>query len=158
MTGREPCRAARRGRGAGVVFALHRGDSGAPDTRQDQGPDRLAPCWIDWSPVSPVKNDWSPMPPGTKLFNADNGLRVFSGLVPGVPYKLKRPPEADPAKPHAQTPRRAAALALAGMVRAAIRGAGVPPNGSCRVLWPCGSFASRWRGSGSVFGLVNSVG
>jgi hypothetical protein len=76
--------------------------------------------------VSPVKNDWSPMPPGTKLFNADNGLRVFSGLVPGVPYKLKRPPEADQAETHAQTPRRSAALALAGMVRAAIRGAGVP--------------------------------
>ena len=77
--------------------------------------------------MSPVKNDWSPMPPGTKLFNADNGLRVFSGLVPGVPYKLKRHPEADPAEASAQTPRRPAAPALAGMVRAVIRGAGVPP-------------------------------
>ena len=67
------------------------------------------------------------MPPGTKLFNADNGLRVFSGLVPGVPYKLKRPPEADQAETHAQTPRRSAALARAGMVRAAIRGTDVPP-------------------------------
>ena len=68
------------------------------------------------------------MPPGTKLFNADNGLRVFSGLVPGVPYKLKRPPEADQAETHAQTPRRSAALALVGMVRPVIRGAGVPPG------------------------------
>ena len=48
-------------------------------------------------------------------------------MVPGVPYKLKRHPEADPAEASAQTPRRPAAPALAGMVRAVIRGAGVPP-------------------------------
>jgi hypothetical protein len=54
------------------------------------------------------------------------GYECFPVWSPGVPYKLKRPPEADQAETHAQTPRRSAALALAGMVRAAIRGAGVP--------------------------------
>ena len=68
------------------------------------------------------------MPPGTNLFNADNGLRGLFGLVPGVPYKLKRHPEADQAKAHAQTPRRSAALALAGMVRAVKGGGGTPPS------------------------------
>ena len=78
------------------------------------------------------------MPPGTNLFNADNGLRGLFGLVPGVPYKLKRHPEADQAKAHAQTPRRSAALALVGMVRAVIRGAGVPPERVLSGVFPVG--------------------
>ncbi len=122
MTQRAPRRAARKGRGAGAAFALHGGDSGAPGTRQDQGPHVFEPCRIDWSPESPVKGDWSPMPPGTNFLNADNGLRRFFGLVPAVPYKLKRHPEADPPKTHAQTARRPAALALVGMVRPEKRG------------------------------------
>ena len=91
------------------------------------------------------------MPPGTKFLNADNGLQRFFGLVPAVPYKLKRAPEADQAKAHAQTPRRSAALALVGMVRPVIRGAGVPPgSGSCPDLGRYGSFAPRWFSSGGA--------
>ena len=128
MTGREPCRAARRGRGAGAVFALQSGDSGAPGTRQGEGANAFGRSRNKLSPLSPRKNGLSPLPVGTDFFNGDKGLRRFFRFVPTVPTKLKRPPEADPAKTHAQTPRRPAALALAGMVRAAIRGADVPPR------------------------------
>lgn len=134
MTMREPCRAARRGRGAGAAFALHRGDSGAPGTRQGEGVNAFGRCRNKLSPLSPRKNGLSPAPVGTDFFNRDKGLRGFFRFVPTVPTKLKRPPEADPAKTHAQTPRRPAAPALVGMVRAVIRGAGVPPE---RVLLGC---------------------
>lgn len=75
------------------------------------------------------------MPPGTKFFNADNGLRRFFGLVPAVPYKLKRAPEADQAKTHAQTARRSAGLGLAGMAG----GAGCPRTGPFRTLGGTGN-------------------
>ena len=128
MTGREPCRAARRGRGAGAVFAQQSGDSGAPDTRQDQGADYLGRVWSELSPLSPRKNGLSPRSMGTDFSNGDKGLRGFLRFVPTVPTKLKRHPEADQAETHAQTPRRPAALALAGMVRVVKGGGGTPPS------------------------------
>ena len=128
MTGREPCRAARRGRGAGATFALQCGDSGAPDTRQTQGANVPGRAWSGLSPLSPRKNGLSPAPMGTDFSNGDKGLRVVLRFVPTVPTNLQRHPEADQAKAHAQTPRRSAALALVGMVRPVIRGAGVPPG------------------------------
>ena len=136
MTGREPCRAARRGRGAGATFAQQSGDSGAPDTRQDQGTDCLGRVWSELSPLYPRKNGLSPRSMGTDFSNGDKGLRGFLRFVPTVPTNLQRHPEADQAKARTQTPRRAASLALAGMVRAVIRGAGVPPASG-----PSGCFA-----------------
>jgi hypothetical protein len=63
----------------------------------------------------------------------------FCEFVPTVPTNLQRHPEADQAKAHTQTPRRAASLALVGMVRPVIRGAGVPPGiGSFSGFWRCG--------------------
>ena len=134
MTGREPCRAARRGRGAGAAFALQCGDSGAPDTRQDKGTDCLGRVWSELSPLSPRKNGLSPRSMGTDFSNGDKGLRGLLRFVPTVPTNLQRHPEAD----QAQTPRRSAALALVGMVRAVIRGAGVPPERVLSGVFPVG--------------------
>lgn len=64
---------------------------------------------------------------GTDFSNGDKGLRGLLRFVPTVPTNLQRHPEADQAKAHAQTPRRHACLALAGMVRAVKGGGGTPP-------------------------------
>lgn len=67
------------------------------------------------SPLSPLVSGLSPQSTGTDFFNGDNGLRWFFRFVPAVPAEFERVPEADQAKAHAQTSRRAAGLGLAGV-------------------------------------------
>jgi hypothetical protein len=52
-------------------------------------------------PVFPVKSRLLPVRPVTIFLNDDNELRRFRRFVTGVPYKLKRHPEADRVKPTA---------------------------------------------------------
>lgn len=142
---RELCRAACGRWGAGAAFALQNGDSGAPGTRQSQGVNRPGLVRSELFPVFPVKNDLFPVKVRTIFFNDDKVLGHFPGFVLSVPAFFERHPEADPAKAYAQTPRRAAALALAGMVRA-VKGAGAPPrHGSFSGVSGYGSFAARAR-------------
>ena len=132
---RELCRAACGRWGAGATFAQQNGDSDAPGTRQSQGLNRPGRVRNDLFPVFPVKRHLFPVRPGTVFPNGDKGLGHFPGIVPGVPYKSSRDPEADHPKTHAQTPRRPAALARVATVRPVHGGRGVPPSG------PSGAFA-----------------
>lgn len=59
---------------------------------------RRALQWSELFPVFPVDLRLFPVPPGTEKPNDDNGLRAFSGFVPGVPGKSGRHPEGNTAK------------------------------------------------------------
>lgn len=104
MTPRQHGRAAGRRWGAGAAFALQWRDSGAPGTRQSEGPNALGRARNELSPLSPLISGLSPQPAGTDFFNGDNGLRQLSTVVPAVPAKKLREPKADPAESHGAAP------------------------------------------------------
>lgn len=141
------CRAARGRWGAEATFAQQNGESSAPGTRQSQGVNGPGPVRNELFPVFPVKCRLFPVRAGTVFFNGDNGLRQFLAIVPGVPYKSCRDPEARaPPKPCERCPATRCPGA-GGHGPAGDRGRAPPRHGSFLTPSCTGAKGARERAS-----------